>query len=93
MTYHEKRSYDPVEEYTEAELDPQLLLLEGEMQRFKLHLTKDGVHHDEQANGCKSNGDLSQRNDRYIDDSQLREIEVETYQLGPLNRHIEDIRQ
>jgi hypothetical protein len=50
ITYHYKRSHDPIDGSSECDLDAQHLRLERMVQCFEANVTKDHVHHDEQTN-------------------------------------------
>lgn len=50
-TYHQERSHDPIDDYAEPNLYPQLFLTEGEMQCLVLYFTEDRIHHNEQPDG------------------------------------------
>jgi hypothetical protein len=54
-THHQKWSNDPVEQDTEAYLDPQLLRPESLVQGLVFDFTQDWVHHDKQADCCIQN--------------------------------------
>lgn len=48
-TYHEERRNDPVDDYTEEHLPPDIALGKDLMKTLVPHLAKDRIHHDEEA--------------------------------------------
>ena len=52
MTYHEKWCDYPVDKNTEYQLLPHALVADNVVKGLVLHIAQDGIHHDEQPNGC-----------------------------------------
>lgn len=52
-TYHEERGYNPIDEYAERNLYPNLTSPENMMQALVSNLAQNGVHHDEKADSCR----------------------------------------
>lgn len=51
-TYHEKRRNNPVDKDAKEQLPPYLPVRKQLVQRLVSHLAQDGIHHDQQTDGC-----------------------------------------
>lgn len=50
--YHKERSNNPIDNYTESNLDPNLTRPENMMQTLISNLAEDGVHHNKKTDSC-----------------------------------------
>jgi hypothetical protein len=53
LTYHHKRSGDPIDNDAEAQLYPDLTMRKDPVQRLVLDLAEYGIHHDQEAHSCR----------------------------------------
>jgi hypothetical protein len=53
MSYHQKGCNYPVDEYAEKDLLPDVALREDLVEALVSDFAEDGIHHDEQADGCQ----------------------------------------